>query len=117
MVPFMPGSSRSLGMARIVNAVLVDDECADETAELQQCVPVAAIAGESRSLDRDHGADASFADGGQQFLEARAPDAAAGATEVVIDDDDIAPADLSRPIGKTILAPLTLEIVGNLRAM
>src|SRR5208283_2940548 len=37
-----------------------------------------------------------------------------GATEVVIDDDDIAPANLSRPIGKTILAPLTLEIVDNL---
>jgi hypothetical protein len=33
-------------MARIVNAVLVGDERADEIAELQQRVPVAAIAGE-----------------------------------------------------------------------
>ena len=93
-------------MARIVDAVLVDDERADETAELQQRVPVAAIASESRRLDRDHGADASFADGGQQLLEAGPRDATAGAAEIVIDDGDIAPAELSRPIGKTVLAAL-----------
>ena len=33
-------------MARIIDAVLVDDERADETAELQQRVPVAAVAGQ-----------------------------------------------------------------------
>jgi hypothetical protein len=36
-----------VGMAWIVDAVLVDDERADETAELQEGVPVAAISGES----------------------------------------------------------------------
>ena len=34
-------------MAWIVDAVLVDDERADETAELQEGVPIAAIAGKS----------------------------------------------------------------------
>lgn len=36
-----------VGMARIVDAVLVDDERADEAAELQERVPVAAVACES----------------------------------------------------------------------
>src|SRR6478752_7933145 len=79
-------------MARIVDAVLVENERADETTELQQRMPVAAIASESRRLDRDHGADASFADGCQQLLEAGPRDATAGAAEVVINDGDIAPA-------------------------
>ena len=35
-----------VGMARIVNAVLVGDQRTDETAELQQCVPVTAVTGE-----------------------------------------------------------------------
>ena len=103
-----------VGMARIVDAVLVDDQRADETAELQQRVPVAAVAGEPRRLDRDHGADASLADGGQQLLEAGPRDAAAGAAEIVIDDGDIAPAELPRAIGKTVLAALALQIVGDL---
>jgi hypothetical protein len=71
-------------------------------------MPVAAIASESRRLDRDHGADASFADRCQQLLEAGPRDATAGAAEVVINDGDIAPAELSRPISKTVLAALTL---------
>jgi hypothetical protein len=34
-------------VARIVDAILVDDQRADEAAELQERVPVAAIAGET----------------------------------------------------------------------
>ena len=103
-----------IGMARIVDAVLVEDECADKTTELQQRVPVAAIASKSRRLDRDHGTNASFAYGCQQLLEAGPRDAAAGAAKVVINDSDIAPAELSRPIGKSILAALALQVVGDL---
>ena len=35
-----------VGMARIIDAILVDDERPDETAELQERVPVAPVAGE-----------------------------------------------------------------------
>ena len=102
-----------VGMTRIVDAVLIDDQRADETAELQQRVPVATVAGEPRRLDRDHGADAPLADGGQQLLEAGPRDAAAGAAEIVVDDVDIAPAELPRAIGKTVLAALAFQIVGR----
>ena len=76
-------------------------------------MPVATVACESRRLDRDHDADASLTDGGQQLLEAGPRDATAGAAEIVIDDGDIAPAELSRAIGKTVLAALTFQVVGR----
>ena len=72
-------------MPRIIDAVLVDDQRADQAAELEQRVPVAPVAGEPRRLDRDDGADAPLADRGQQLLEARAGDAGAGTAEIVVD--------------------------------
>src|SRR5215207_7008720 len=71
-----------VGVARVVSAILIDDQRADQAAELQQRVPVAAVAGEPRGLDRDHGADAALADGGKQLLETRPGDAGAGAAEI-----------------------------------
>ena len=101
-------------MARVVNAVLGDDQRANETAELQQSVPVAAIAGEARRLDRDYRADAPFTDGGQQLLKARPRNAAAGTAEVVIDDGDVVPAEVSSAFGQIVLAPLAFQVVGDL---
>ncbi len=69
-------------VAWIVDAIFVEDERAHQAAELQQRVPVAAVAGEPRGLDRDHGADAALADGGEQLLEARSGDPGTGAAEV-----------------------------------
>jgi len=43
-----------VGMARIVDSVLVDEDRADQSTELYQRVPVAAVAGEARSLDGKH---------------------------------------------------------------
>jgi hypothetical protein len=59
--------------------------CPDQAAELQQCVPIAAVAGQPRGLDRDHGADPALADGGEQLLEAWPGHAGTGAAEIVID--------------------------------
>jgi hypothetical protein len=67
-----------------------------------------------RRLDRDNRADAPFANSGQELLEAGSRDAAARATEIVVDDGDVAPAQLTRPIGKAVLAALALQVVGNL---
>ena len=77
-----------VGMARIVDAVLVGDQRADQTAELEQRVPVAAVAGQPRRLDRDHGADPALADRGQQLLEAGPRDARTRAAEIVVDHLD-----------------------------
>src|SRR5271166_6709360 len=64
-------------MTRIVDSVLVDEDRADQSTELDQGVPVAAVAGETRSFDRKHRVDATFTDCGQQPLEAWTGDASA----------------------------------------
>ena len=65
-----------IGMARIVDSVLVDHERADQSTELDQRMPVAAITGKTRRLDREHSADTAVADRCEQPLEAGTRDAA-----------------------------------------
>ena len=64
-------------MARIIDSVLVDDDRGDQSTELDQHMPVAAIAGETRGLDRKHRADVSGADCADQTIKAGAGDACA----------------------------------------
>jgi len=101
-------------MARIVDSVLVDDERADQSTELDQRMPVAAIAGKTRRLDREHGADTAVADRCEQPLEAGTRDAATGAAEVVVDDIDVAPAKLLGAIDEALLPPSALMIMREL---
>src|ERR1700758_4508687 len=101
-------------MTRIVDSVLVDEDGADQSTELYQGVPVAAVTGETRSLDRENGADATGTDSGQQPLEAGTGDAAARSSEIVVDDLDSRPAKLPGAIGKPILPTLALEVVHEL---
>src|SRR5260370_29941080 len=77
-------------------------------------MPVAAIAGETRSLDRKDGADAPFADRRQQALEAGACDPAARAAEIIIDDLDSGPAELLGAFGEPVLPTPALVIVHQL---
>ena len=93
-----------VGMARIVDSILVYDERADQSTELDERMPVATIAGKTRRLDRKHGADTIVADRREQSLEARTSDAAARAAEVVVDDIDVAPAKLLGAIDGAELA-------------
>ena len=62
-------------MTRIVDFVLVDDERADQSTELDQRMPVAAITGKTRRLDREHSADTAVADRCEQPLETGTCDA------------------------------------------
>src|SRR5271166_4437144 len=48
-----------IGMASIVDSVLVDDDGPDQSAELDQRMPVAAVAGEPGGFDREYGANAA----------------------------------------------------------
>src|SRR5262245_60236222 len=54
-----------IGMARIVDSVFVDDDRSDQSTELDQSMPIAAIPGETRGLDREHGTDTALTDGAQ----------------------------------------------------
>ena len=98
-------------MARIIDSVLVDDDGADQSTELDQRMPVAAITGETRGLDRKHGADTPFADRCQQALKAGACDPAARAAEIIVDDLDSGPAELLGAIGEPVLPTPALVIV------
>ena len=101
-------------MARIVDSVLVDEDGADQSTELDECVPVAAVAGETRSFDRKHRTDTTVTNCGQQSLKAWTSDAAARSSEIVIDDLDSRPAKLFGTIGKPILSSLAFKIVHEL---
>ncbi len=101
-------------MARIVDSVLVDEDGADQSTELDECVPVAAVAGETRSLDRKHRTDTTVTDCGQQALEAWTGNAAARSSEIVVDDLDSRPAKLPGTIRKPILSSLAFKIVHEL---
>src|SRR6516165_2041481 len=101
-------------MTRIVDSVLVDEDGADQSTELYQRVPVAAVAGETRSLDREDGADPTVTDCSQQPLEAWTGDAAGRPPKIVVDDFDGRPAKLPGAIGESVLPALALEVVHEL---
>src|SRR4029077_19261777 len=112
--PLHPKQQPIIRMARIVDSVLVDDDGPDQSTELDQRVPVATVARQSRRFDRQHGAHASLADCSQQALETRSGDAAARATEIIVDNFDGGPAKLTSAIGKAILPMAALMIVHQL---
>src|ERR1700722_10947726 len=98
-------------MPRIVDSVLVDDNGSNQSTELDQRMPVAAVARETRGFNRKHGADTPLTDCRQQALEAWACDTAARAAEIIVNDLDSGPAKLFGAIGEPVLAAPALMIV------
>src|SRR2546429_5665510 len=101
-------------MPRIIRSVLVYDEGPDKSTELDQRMQVAAVAGQPRCLDRKYGAAPPLADRSQQALEARPIDAASRAAQIIVDDLDCGPAELSSTIGEPVLTAAALRIVQKL---
>ena len=58
-VPFMPSSKRIVYEPRIVNSVLIDDQAADQSTELQKGVPIALRCGPGGEASRANTAPAS----------------------------------------------------------
>src|SRR6516165_8372110 len=101
-------------MPRLVYTVLVDDNRANQTTKLDQRVPVAPVARQTRRLNREHGTDATLADRREQPLKARTADARTRAAKIVIDDRHIRPAQSASPFGEAILTPPAFMIVDKL---
>src|SRR5215470_2523511 len=101
-------------MARIIDSVLVDDDRPDKSTELNQCVPVATVARQSRRLDCEHSADATLTNRGQQAFEPGPADAIARATEVIVDDLYRGPTELPRPVSEPVLPSPAFVIVHKL---
>src|ERR1700735_1493404 len=101
-------------MARIIDAILVQKNSPNQPAELDQGVPVAAIAGQARRLDCEHGANTPLADRRQKALEAGSIGAAPRTAKIVINNLDRRPTELTRALGKAILSPTAFLIVYEL---
>src|SRR5258706_12258773 len=101
-------------MPRLIHAILIDDNGANQTTKLDQRVPIAPVARQTRRLDGEHCADTTFTDRGQQPLKARTADARTRAAKIVIDDRHISPTERARTLGQAILATPTLVIVRKL---
>ena len=97
--------------AGVVDAVQVDHPRLDQAAELEQVMPVAAVAGEPGGVEAQHGADLAGAEPCHQPLEAGPRHhPAGGAAEVVVDHLDVAEAPAPRDVDELVLAPLALEV-------
>src|SRR4029077_5776172 len=83
-----------IAMARQVNCLLVDQHRVHHPAHLDQLLPIAAVAGEAGALsggNRAYFAETNLRD---HPLETGAHDAAGGrATEIVVNDFDLGPAE------------------------
>ncbi len=102
--------------ARIIEAVLVEDQCACHRAEIEQPAPVAGIAGETADLETGH--DPGFAQGdlAGQRLESFAVPVGAGLAEIRVDHDDLldGPAERVGPVAQFILAAGALRVLRHL---
>jgi hypothetical protein len=104
-----------VGTAGVVHAVQIDDAGADQSAEFQKVVPVAAIAGKPGSVEAEHGPDFAGAKPCHELVETwPGHHAAGGAAEIIIDDLDIPKSSPPRFLDQVILPALALEIVLNL---
>lgn len=100
----------------IIDAVEINDTGIDETAQLEQMMPVPAVAGETGGIEAKHSADLAGAEPRDELLEARARHGSArGAAEIVVDHLDIAKPPPSGFIDEVVLAALALEMDLHLR--
>jgi len=102
--------------ARVVDAVRIDDQGAGQRAEIDEMLPVASVARQSRRLDAIDRADGARAEFGDQSLEAGSRgEAGARAAEIVVDDRDGGEAGGARGLGQGVLTLSALEVAQYLR--
>ena len=100
----------------IIDAIEIDDAGIDETAQLQQMMPVPSVTGEAGGIEAKHSADLASAQPGNELLEARARHGSArGAAQIVVDDLNIAKSPPAGFIDEVVLAALALEMDLHLR--
>jgi hypothetical protein len=94
---------------------LIDQHRVDDTAHLNQLLPVTAVAREARYLQCCYGADFTQADLRHHALEAGADNTAGGgASKIVIDGLDLPPSKASEAIAHCILQCAAFSIVQDL---
>src|SRR4051812_33453885 len=83
----------------------------DEPTELQKVMPIAAVPGEPRGVKAKNGANLAGAQPSDGLLKSGPGDGAARrATEVVVDDFDVAKSASAGLVNELILTPLALQV-------
>ena len=101
---------------RVVNAVQVDHPRPDQTAEFEQVVPVAAVAGEPGRIVAQHRSNFPSAEPGREPLEPWSGHHPTGRpAEIVVDHLDISEPPAPRDVNKLVLPVLALKVGLNLR--
>ena len=102
-------------LARRVDGLLIDEQGVDNTAHLDQLLPVPTVAGEARHLERRHRSDFAKADVGHHPFEAGPRHhSGRGAPKVLIDNLNFRPSQGAQPILHGVLQRAALAVVGNL---
>ena len=106
-----------VGVPRVVDAVLVREECPEDGTHLQKSVPILVVAGDPAHLDPEDQADMLHSNFGQEALKS-APLVGRPATLalIVVDDHDAIPGPPQgdRVLGEGVLPLPRLTIVENL---
>jgi hypothetical protein len=98
--------------SRVVGRILVDEQRIHESTHLDQLLPFATVSSKPRELSRGNRADSAQGDLGHQALKAYPLDRAARrSTEIIVDDVDRTPSELSQSRLHAVLQPTALIIV------
>ena len=101
----------------IINTVVIADQTAAESAEVEELVPVGAVAGEPRDVIGEYDPDIAESNPADQLGEADPPARRAGGlAQVAIDDVDrgLRPAADDRLLPEVILQPQALLVADDL---
>src|SRR4051794_10049231 len=115
--PLQTEEQATVCTAGIVNAIAIGNQVAAQTANIQQRIPVGAIAGETRHVDRQDKSNLAEPDPADQLLETAALRGGSTAqAEIGIDHVDVGvmPAELASALPKSVLQPQTLLIAHDL---
>ena len=106
-LPLEPEQQPVVELARVVEAVLVQDQRLGERADLEQPVPIGVVAGEAGDLEPEHDPGPADPDLPDEALEALAVGGGgARAALVLVDHDDLLgrPAERDRALAERVLA-------------
>ena len=114
---FQPQHQAVVEIPRVIESVLVADESAAKSAQLQQPMPIRAFAGQAGNLEPEHDAGPAHAHLGHESLESL-PVGGRGAREALVAVDHLylveLPAQGQGPLAQGVLAGGGLGVEGNL---
>jgi hypothetical protein len=97
--------------ARIVYVILISQQAPDQRTKFKQCVPVSAVPSQPGCFDGKDRPRVAGADRDEQALKALSCDTAAGATKVVINDNDLLPSKHLSALFQGVLTTAALWVV------